>query len=253
MHKTQLLLLVVIFVIGTLSCKKTTQSGTSFVNNVGIDMNVDIYSSLSDYTNGTNVVAHIRVPVNTTGSIPSSKFIKGQWYYTDTYSDDYSFTNWAQDDSYMAGTDSATHRRIKFGTSNSFSIPAIKTTASISLLNGKKSTTWKAVDALDPVSATSIWGTLSNIQQSAFVVINKDHSGYYYYLDGADTIGLINFTFNNYTFTSPVYVLQPDDSDLHFQLANTTTDPIKNSYYQAPSIDSGIMVLDNKLYVIARE
>ena len=245
--------LVALFFALPVGCKKTGSStGLNFQNTQDIVVNVNIYGSLADYVNGTNVLAQGRIPANGSENFSGGAIKAGQWYYYDVFSDDYSYTNWVDDDDFEIGMDSTTPRRVKFDGGNQiFNAVTSQTTARTALLNNTRGyTTWVAVDALDLSTGDDIWYTLTPQQQFATMKVRKDHTGTFYYLYGSDTV------YSNFSFGSingyPVYNVIFNETALNSFITGTTVNPILYTY-QPPSTDSAVMLINGYLYIMAKQ
>ena len=250
--------LFVLLVLLADGCKKPAQVVNMFtVNNQNgtTKMNIDIYKSLSDFKNSTNVYIHGTADARGTFTFPASKLTVGNWYYVDAYSEDYNVTNWVDDDNPdIRGQDSFSLRRFKYSTGandDDFMLACQQTTSRLCLLkNNQPGSTWIAYDALELTSNNSIWDMLTPDQQNMKIVVNKDHTGTYYFTSGGSNY-YNNFTFQDVT-NYPVFIVIVDQTALNMFLTNT---PI-NSYasaYTPTTIDTIQSLVEGNLYLLKRQ
>ena len=162
--------------IALYSCHKS--SGTNgynynFENLSDKPININIYSSLADYNNGTNIYISGKASVRGYLSIPIQKFTTGKTYYIDYYSDDYTYTNWYWTNVTLRNAFVVTDSDYEFIiNAMQFSDPS----RSIWLNGAGPQTTWNAVNAYNysANTYTSIWSQLTPAQQNLQIIIRKD-------------------------------------------------------------------------------
>lgn len=81
------------------SCNKKNEDTTPvgdfrFKNTLEQSVNIDIYATIEDYHNATNIFKKIQVTANGSYHLPLSSFEKDKDYYLDWYTDDYKQGNW---------------------------------------------------------------------------------------------------------------------------------------------------------------
>src|SRR5690606_6189533 len=91
------LFLILVLPLVLFSCRKKDepqQGDFEFLNTTNKTVNVDIYPSIADYSNVTNIHSKLRIEPNSSATIPLMNFNEDGFYYVDWYSDDYTIGNW---------------------------------------------------------------------------------------------------------------------------------------------------------------
>lgn len=165
---TGTLLLLTLF-----SCKRNDDVNFTVENLTNKQLNVAIYSSISDYNNSANAILKGVAQVRGYWVVPMKKLTEGKMYYIDVYSDDYLYNNWYTANALLSDSFSATNHDTRYTvysyTHNDYSM--------LTWLNGLgPKTTWKAFNAYTYSGGgyTSIWSTLSAGQQNVQLVISKN-------------------------------------------------------------------------------
>ena len=255
MKKTAYSLFVLAILLSTsFGCKKSATVTFAVDNKYGpVPINVDIYTSKSDYINKTNVLQHATIDSGGTYSFLSSTLNYGNRYYVDAYSSDYTYTNWGYSDNNIAGEDSASGLTFKYnGSDNRYEIRTLHTMArNVLIQNTGITAKWRAIGALDINDGTDQWGALTAEQKDLEIVINKDHTGEYRYMSGliADTL---RFTFLNTQITGhPIFKMQPDNNTINTYIENANLHPVINSD-RFPTRDTILSLFRGYMYLLTR-
>lgn len=159
-------------------CTKKSGSYTyTFVNQTDQTISINIYRTLSDYTDNSITVVRGSVKPHDNFAIPSSALTDSKDYYVDWYSEDFAYSNWGD-----------TTTTIKFTPStenNTFIISNAQKNNYRRLCRSGllKQTWWKAIDAYsDTNSSVSVWHTLSDWQQYHWVMYQHTFQSYLEYI-----------------------------------------------------------------------
>lgn len=169
------------------SCKKDGASqpyNYTFVNPGTTPLNLVLYSSQTDYINGTNPAMTFKLAPNASIQVPSSKFAVYATYWYDIYSDDYTATNWTfpveqieQNSNFITPT--AQNNLLKLPTYIDYS-------RLVCINGGDTATYWTAVNgkrylADEPSDTGTWWNQLTPSQQNVKISMSKNHLLTLYY------------------------------------------------------------------------
>ena len=251
MYRSLIVLLVIISALWLTSCVKQIQplADTSYklFNPYSLPLHVDIYKSLSDYDNDTNIFFSGLVNGYDSLSMLAIRPDSNTTYYYDIYSSDYTATNW--------GTTNISFTTIG-GKAHSFTMPAYNTGQfRVSFLDSSKVvTTWLAINKYDN-SCNPIWATINSQQQYMQLIFRKSLAGFVQHKDNSnnivtDTIGSMNdFATVAGLCVLNLNVLNPYPAT--YQLYNTSYPPVTNNYH--PSHDTVLLYDQTGYWVMARQ
>ena len=248
-------LLFAALVVASLGCKKSNTNTFALDNRLGtMPLNVVVYTSKSDFVNKTNALVTETIDSGKSFSFPSSYLNPGNWYYVDVYSSDYGYNNWGYGDNNIAGEDSASGVRFKYnGSDNRYVIRTQPSMARrVFLSNTGTGSRWRAFGALDINDGTDKWGTLTAQQQNLEILVNKDYTGEYRYINGAiaDTF---RFSFQHTPVAGfPIFRLTPDNNTPGTYIENANLNALINSDRHATT-DTVLSVFNGSMYLLSRE
>jgi hypothetical protein len=185
MHITKLMLLAAgISILGagcTKEKKSVQQYDYTYTNSTNKDIRVDIYKSIADYNNNTNLyLTGIAAANGGTVVVPSSDFQAGVKYYVDWYTNDYTYTNWQNRQGFY---DEFETSFLPTYQNNKNTLESVNDYARLVFLGGGAATetNWIAIDGVAyPGGNTTQWADLPDSYKYRKFKFKKDFSCTYY-------------------------------------------------------------------------
>lgn len=138
-----------------------------------VPINVHIYKTKEDYNTGANVYITGKTATDGRLNIPVSKLQKDHVYFVDWFSDDFTYSNWADftDRQQLLYNDAVSNYHL--GALGEFQ----NRTRKIYLDGNKTETNWKAVDAYDYEDEGSVWGSMKENEKQLKIKVRKGLTG----------------------------------------------------------------------------
>ncbi|RYD55800.1 MAG: hypothetical protein EOP56_14650 [Sphingobacteriales bacterium] len=165
----------------------------TFVNRIGEPVTLNVYGSIDDYKNNSNVYLTQTIAASDKIIVGEGKLKPGQTYFMDWYTENYTINNWFNERFNDANAE-RDYAQIKPtpGNSTYFTDPLYKGLArGVYLENTKSQTEWNAVDYYAESAALgfeSKWSTLPEYKKYKKIIVRKDFIAEYEYKDSLGSI-----------------------------------------------------------------
>lgn len=236
-----------IFIVGLLlissGCNKQSSVYTyTIVNQTDKVINVYIYRTLSDYSDGQYNVVGGSINPNSTFPIPSNVLLDSRDYYIDWYSADFNYSNW--------GDSSAVNKFTPSRDQNIFYIAPTKPNniRKVCLSGNLDVTSWKAVDAFADSADVSIWSNLTPVQKYQQIILNRNLTATRYYTTVLTDTAHDDLIYH--TGTDSVAVKISFNAPYNFQMIANYS-PITGKF--TPSADSALAIIGTKRYLMVKQ